>query len=161
MGSEFGQWHEWRDEHSLDWHLLEQPAHRALLELDRDLNHIYRAYPQLHASDTDPAGFAWIDLHNADQSVFAFLRRWPQQPERSPLVCVFNCTPVPRDDYGLGVPAAGTWRRVLDTDASRYGGSDYDRRDRVTSQAAPAQGYPCHVRLNLPPLAAVFLELER
>jgi 1,4-alpha-glucan branching enzyme len=161
MGSEFGQWHEWRDEHSLDWHLLEQPAHRALLDLDGDLNAIYRDYPQLHASDADPAGFAWIDLHDADRSVFAFLRRWPRQAERSPLLCVFNCTPVPRDDYWLGVPTAGTWRKVLDTDASRYGGSDYDRRDRVVSQAAPTQGYPCHVRLNLPPLAALFLELER
>ncbi|HEX5650253.1 MAG TPA: 1,4-alpha-glucan branching protein GlgB, partial [Steroidobacteraceae bacterium] len=60
MGSEFGQWHEWRDEHSIDWHLLEQPVHRALLDLDRDLNCIYRDYPQFHGSDTDPAGFAWV-----------------------------------------------------------------------------------------------------
>ncbi|HXW10182.1 MAG TPA: 1,4-alpha-glucan branching protein GlgB, partial [Steroidobacteraceae bacterium] len=161
MGTEFGQWQEWRDEHSLDWHLLEQPAHRALLDLDRDLNCIYRDYPQLHASDADPAGFAWVDLHNGDQSVFAFLRRCPQQGERPALLCVFNCTPVPRDDYWLGVPAAGSWRKILDTDAARYGGSGYEQRDRFTSQATPVQGYPCHVRLNLPPLSAVFLELER
>ena len=161
MGTEFGQWQEWRDEHSLDWHLLDQPAHRALLELDRDLNGLYRDYPQLHASDAEPAGFAWVDLHNADQSVFAFLRRCPQHEERSPLVCVFNCTPVPRDDYGLGVPSAGTWRKILDTDAGRYGGSDYERRERFASQPESAQGYPCHVRLKLPPLAAIFLELDR
>jgi 1,4-alpha-glucan branching enzyme len=68
---------------------------------------------------------------------------------------------VPRDDYCVGVVSAGTWRKILDTDASRYGGSDYDRRDRFASHAASAQGYPHHVRLNLPPLAAVFLELER
>jgi 1,4-alpha-glucan branching enzyme len=160
MGSEFGQWQEWRDEHSLDWHLLEAPVHRALLDLNRDLNRIYRDYPQLHASDVDPQGFGWIDLHNADQSVFAFLRQCPQQPGRSPLLCVFNCTPVPRDDYWLGVAVPGTYRKVLDTDASRYGGTDYNRQDRVVAQAAPALGFPCHVRLRLPPLAALFLELE-
>ena len=130
MGSEFGQWHEWRDEHSIDWHLLEQPAHRALLDLDRDLNCIYRDYPQLHASDADPAGFAWIDLHNADQSVFAFLRRCPQHPERPPLLCVFNCTPVPRDDYWLGVPAAGHLSQGARHRRARYGGSGYNRQER-------------------------------
>jgi 1,4-alpha-glucan branching enzyme len=161
MGTEFGQWHEWRDEHSIDWHLLEQPAHRALLDLNRDLNAIYRDYPQLHGSDADPAGFGWIDLHNADQSIFSFLRRCPQQPARSPILCVFNCTPVPRDDYWLGVPEAATYRKILDTDAPRYGGAGYNHQDRVVAQLAPSQGFPCHVRLNLPPLAAVFLELER
>jgi 1,4-alpha-glucan branching enzyme len=160
MGSEFGQWHEWRDEHSIDWHLLEQPAHRALLDLDRDLNGLYRDYAQLHASDVDPAGFAWIDLHNADQSIFAFLRRCPQRPERPPLLCVFNCTPVPRDDYCLGVPAAGAYRKVLDTDAAQYGGSGYDGQDRFASEPAPVHGQPCHLRLRLPPLAALFLELD-
>jgi 1,4-alpha-glucan branching enzyme len=160
MGSEFGQWHEWRDEHSIDWHLLEQPVHRALLDLDRDLNCIYRDYPQFHGSDTDPAGFAWVELHNADQSVFAFLRRCPEQPERAPLLCVFNCTPVPRQDHRLGVPVAGTYRKILDTDAARYGGSDYNRQDRVVAEPSPSQGFPCHLRLDLPPLAAVFLELE-
>ncbi len=161
MGSEFGQWREWRDEHSLDWHLLEQEPHRALLALDHDLNCIYRDYAQLHGSDADPAGFAWIDLHDAERSTFAFLRRCPQEPDRAPVLCVFNCTPVPRDDYWLGVPAPGTYRKILDTDASRYGGSDYNRQACVVAQSAPAQGQPCHVRLNLPPLAALFLELVR
>ncbi len=161
MGSEFGQWREWRDEHSLDWHLLEHEPHRALLDLDHDLNRIYRDYPQFHASDADPAGFAWVDLHNQEQSVFAFLRRCPQQAQRPPIVCIFNCTPVPRDAYWVGVPEPGTWRKILDTDAARYGGSDYARQDRLVTQPAPAHGYPCHVRLNLPALAAVFLELDR
>jgi 1,4-alpha-glucan branching enzyme len=161
MGSEFGQWREWRDEHSLDWHLLEQPAHRALLDLDHDLNCIYRDYPQFHASDTDPTGFAWIDLHNADQSVFAFLRRCPQRPGHAPLLCVFNCTPVPRHGYWLGVPEAGTYRRILDTDSPRYGGSGALARDRWHAHGGPCNGYPYHVNLDLPPLAAVFLELER
>ena len=161
MGSEFGQRQEWREQHSVDWHLLEQPEHRALLDLDRDLNHLYRANPALHASDTDPAGFGWIDLHNGDQSVFAFLRRSPQHPAQPPLLCVFNCTPVPREDYWLGAPEAGTYRKVLDTDAGQYGGSGYNTQDRVVTQPAPCQGYPCHLQVNLPPLGALFFELER
>ncbi len=161
MGSEFGQWREWRDDHSLDWHLLEQPAHRALLQFDKELNALYRGNAALYANDNDPAAFGWIDLHNADQSVFAFLRRCPQQPERPPLLCVFNCTPVPRNDYWLGVPEPGTYRKVLDTDAARFGGSDYNRQDHVVAQLAPCQGYPHHIRLNVPPLAAMFFEPER
>jgi 1,4-alpha-glucan branching enzyme len=160
MGSEFGQWREWREEHSLDWHLLEEPAHRALLDLDHDLNAIYRDYPQLHGSDADPAGFGWIDLHDVDQSIFAFLRRCPRHPERAPILCVFNCTPVPRDDYRLGTPQPGAYRKILDTDALRYGGSGYDPRVRFETRNAPAHGQSCHVQLNLPPLAAVLLELE-
>jgi 1,4-alpha-glucan branching enzyme len=159
MGSEFGQQQEWREQHSLDWHLLDQPEHRALLDLNRDLNHLYLANPALYASDTDPAGFGWIDLHNGDQSVFAFLRRAPQQPEQPALVCVFNCTPVPREAYWLGVPQAGTYRKVLDTDATRFGGSGFNKQERVVTQLAPCQGYPCHIRLDLPPLGALFFEL--
>jgi 1,4-alpha-glucan branching enzyme len=161
MGSEFGQWREWRDDHSLDWHLLEQPTHRALLQLDKELNALYRGNPSLYANDNDPAAFGWIDLHNAEQSVFAFLRRCPQQPERPPLLCVFNCTPVPRNDYWLGVPEQGTYRKVLDTDAARFGGSGYNHQDHVVAQLAPCQGYPHHIRLNVPPLAAMFFEPER
>jgi 1,4-alpha-glucan branching enzyme len=161
MGSEFGQWQEWREQHSLDWHLLEKPEHRGLLDLNRELNLLYRDNPVLHASDTDPAGFSWIDLHNGEQSIFAFLRRSPRHPERPPLLCVFNCTPVPRDAYWLGVPEAGTYRKVFDTDAARFGGTDYNRQDRVVAQPAPCQGYPCHIRLNLAPLGALFFELDR
>jgi 1,4-alpha-glucan branching enzyme len=161
MGSEFGQWREWRDDHSLDWHLLEQPAHRALLQFDKELNALYRGNAALYENDNDPAAFGWIDLHNADQSVFAFLRRCPQRPERPPLLCVFNCTPVPRNDYWLGVPEQATYRKVLDTDAARFGGSDYNRQDHVVAQLAPCQGYPHHIRLNVPPLAAMFFEPER
>jgi 1,4-alpha-glucan branching enzyme len=161
MGTEFGQGHEWRDEHSLDWHLLEDPKHRGLLDLNRDLNRLYRDLPALHAGDADPAGFAWIDLHNADQSVWAFLRRDPAHPDAPPVICVFNATPVPRDDYWIGVPEAGTYLRILDTDASGYGGSGYAPAERVTADAQPSHGFPCRLRLTLPPLAAVFLRPER
>jgi 1,4-alpha-glucan branching enzyme len=161
MGSEFGQWREWRDEHSLDWHLLEDTKHRGLQALNRDLNRLYAGLPELHAGDADPAGFAWVDLHNADQSVWAFLRRDPSNPAGPPLVCVFNATPVPRDDYWLGVPEPGEYRKVLDTDASAYGGSGYWGAERVTADAHPTHGYPFRLRVSLPPLAAVFLRPQR
>jgi 1,4-alpha-glucan branching enzyme len=161
MGSEFGQWHEWRDEHSVDWHLLEDPKHAGLQQLNRDLNRMYADLSELHAGDADPAGFAWIDLHNADQSVWAFLRRDPSRPEAPPVVCVFNATPVPRDDYWLGVPEPGTYRKLLDTDATAYGGSGYSSADRVTADEHSVHDYPYRLRLALPPLSAQFLRVER
>ena len=161
MGSEFGQWREWRDEHSLDWHLLDDAKHRGLQALNRELNRLYASLPALHAGDADPAGFAWIDLHNADQSVFSFLRRDPTDPAAAPLVCIFNATPVPRDDYWVGVPEPGAYLKLLDSDASAYGGSGYAPADRMTADAHPTHGYPFRVRLTLPPLAAVILRPDR
>jgi 1,4-alpha-glucan branching enzyme len=161
MGSEFGQWHEWRDEHSLDWHLLDDPGHRGLQALNRDLNRMYADLRALHAGDADPAGFAWIDLHNADQSVWAFLRRDPSDPQAAPIICVFNATPVPRDDYWLGVPESGEYRKLLDTDSAAYGGSGYSQLERVVADAHPVHGYPFRLRLALPPLAALYFRLER
>jgi 1,4-alpha-glucan branching enzyme len=161
MGSEFGQWHEWRDEHSIDWHLLEDPKHAGLQQLNRDLNRMYADLPELHAGDSDPAGFGWIDLHNADQSVWAFLRRDPSHPGSPPIVCVFNATPVPRDDYWLGVPEPGRYRKLLDTDAVAYGGSGYSTADRVTTDEHSVHDQPFRLRLALPPLSALFLRVER
>jgi 1,4-alpha-glucan branching enzyme len=161
MGSEFGQWHEWRADHSLDWHLLEHTTHRGLLDLNRELNGLYASRSALHASDPDPAGFQWVDLHNADQSVFAFLRRDPQRPGLPPLVCVFNCTPVPRNGFWVGVPEAGRYRKVLDTDAGRFGGSDYNGQPWLDTRGEASHGFPCHLQVDLPPLAALFLEFER
>ncbi len=157
MGSEFGQWREWRDEHSLDWHLLETPEHRGLQEFNRDLNRLYAALPALHAGDAEPEGFAWLDLHNAEQSVFAFLRRDPSAGGSSPVVCVFNCTPVPRDDYWIGVPEPGVYQKILDSDDHRYGGSGYGHQEELEADAHPLAGHAYRLRVNLPPLAAVFL----
>jgi 1,4-alpha-glucan branching enzyme len=161
MGTEFGQRREWRDEHSLDWHLLDDPHHRGLLTLDRDLNRLYAGLPALHAGDADPAGFAWIDLHNVDQSVWAFLRRDPAAAGGAPVVCVFNATPVPRDDYWIGVPEPGSYVTILDTDAPAYGGSGYAKAGRFAAEAVPSHGFPYRLRLALPPLAAVFLRPDR
>ena len=161
MGSEFGQWREWQDEHSIDWHLLDDARHRGLIDLNRDLNRLYANEPALHAGDADPAGFAWIDLSNAEQSVFAFQRRDPGNPASPPVICVFNCTPVPRDDYWLGVPEAGAYACIFDSDDARYGGSGHVRQHRLTTDAHPTHGFPFRLRLGLPPLGAVFFRLDR
>ena len=161
MGSEFGQWREWRDDDSIDWHLLDDARHRGLLDFNRDLNRLYADLPALHAGDADPAGFAWIDLHNADQSVFAFLRRDPSRPEIPPVACVFNATPVPRDDYWVGAPEGGAYVRILDSDATRYGGAGYNRQERVSADTHALHGHPFRLRLHLPPLAALYYRPDR
>ena len=157
MGSEFGQSREWNHDHSIDWHERDGDGHRGLLQLNRELNELYARTPELHASDTDAQGFAWIDLHNAEESVFAFLRRDPARPESPSLLCVFNATPVPRDGYRLGVDRPGTYRKILDTDSGRFGGSDYCGAQQWSADAEPWHGLPYSLRIDLPPLAAVFL----
>ncbi|HUO80784.1 MAG TPA: 1,4-alpha-glucan branching protein GlgB [Steroidobacteraceae bacterium] len=157
MGSEFGQWHEWRDGAELDWGLLADARHRALSDFNRDLNRLYAESPQLHGSDCDPDGFAWIDLHNAAQSVFAFERRATAGDAGAPLVCVFNATPVPRDGYWIGVDAPGRYLKLLDSDAPRYGGSGYNRATEFEAGAGGAHGRPHALRLALPPLGALIL----
>ena len=158
MGCEFGQWHEWREQEQLDWPLLANPAHLGLQSLNRDLAKFYRAHPQFHASDCDAGGFRWTDLHNADESVFAFLR---QEQGHAPIVCVFNATPVPRDDYWLGVPDSGRYEVIFDSDHAGYGGSDFAGVPGYESFAHVVHGFPHALRIRLPPLSAVFLRRPR
>ena len=154
MGGEFGQWNEWYHERSLDWHLLEQPEHQGLQRWVRDLNTLYRAEPALHASDFCYDGFQWIDFHDAERSVIAFLRHLPEHGDWILVAC--NFTPVPRHNYMLGVPCSGWWEEVLNSDAALYGGSDMGNFAGVDTAPVPAHGH-CHsVKLTLPPLAVLF-----
>ncbi len=157
MGSEFGQWREWRDYDQLDWTLAAEPAHAMLRDCVRELNGLYRAQPALHGSDCDPEGFRWVDLHNDAESVFSFERRATGGDPGGSILCVFNATPVPRDRYPLGVAAPGEYRKLLDTDEPRFGGSGYGRAATFASVNEGWQGFPCTLRVDLPPLAAVFL----
>jgi 1,4-alpha-glucan branching enzyme len=156
MGSEFGQWREWRDDEALDWYLLDDPKHRGLLELNRSLNHLYTELPALHRGDADPSGFAWIDANNAQQSIFAFLRRDPGETTAPPVVCVFNCTPVPRDGYWLGVPETGEYEKIFDSDAHQFGGSGYNRQERLWTENYATHNFGFRLSINLPPLGAVY-----
>lgn len=154
MGGEFGQWHEWRDHEELDWPLLGHPAHHGLREWCKTMNFIYREHPELHASDHFWEGFQWVDLSNHNDSVFAFLRRASHDGE--PLLCVFNCTPVPRNSYLLGAPLPGRYRKLLDSDDPAWGGSGYSHQYTVDAEHDGWAGFPHRLRVDLPPLAVTF-----
>ncbi len=156
MGSEFGQWLEWRDYEQLEWAQLATPAHAGLRDCVRDLNHLYRSSAQFHGSDCDQNGFRWVDIHNADESVWAFARLTAAGDGAAPITCIFNATPVPRDGYAVGVGQPGLHRKIFDSDDARFGGSGYNQQPQVTATNEGAHGYPCSLRLNLPPLGALF-----
>ena len=156
MGSEFGQWQEWRDYEQLEWGQLAATEHSSLRDCVRDLNHLYRATAQFYGSDCDHEGFRWVDLHNADDSIWAFSRRSVGHDGGAPITCIFNATPVPREGYGVGVAAPGSYRKLFDSDEARFGGSGYNRQLDASATHEGAQGYPFSLRLNLPPLGALF-----
>ena len=153
MGGEFAQWHEWRESEALDWPLLEEPMHRGIHTLVRDLNRLYRELPALHHHDFEQQGFEWIDCHDSDHSILSLIRHG----EGESLVCIFNFTPVLRDDYTIGLPAEGSYLEVLNTDAEVYGGGNIGNAGRVVASATPWRERPCSAVVNLPPLAALFL----
>jgi 1,4-alpha-glucan branching enzyme len=159
MGGEFAQRAEWDHDASLDWHLLEQPPHRGIQRLTRDLNRLLRAEPALHERDFDPAGFAWVDANDSDNSVATYLRLGGD--ERDVVLVACNFTTVPRDGYRVGVPRAGFWRELLNTDAWEYGGSGRGNLGGLDTVPVAVHGRPQSLDLCLPPLAAVVLRYER
>jgi len=156
MGGEFGQWNEWNHDQSLAWHLLEQPAHQALRRWVRDLNTLYRGEPALHERDFDSQGFAWVVIHDWEESVIAFLRKGKNQDD--PVLALFNFTPVPRHNYHVGVPHGGRWRELLNSDAPLYGGSGHGNMGGVDAVPVPSHGYYHSLTLSIPPLGALFLK---
>jgi 1,4-alpha-glucan branching enzyme len=158
MGGEFAQEREWNHDASLDWHLTGDPMHRGVQDLVRDLNHVYRDTPALHEHDCEPIGFRWLVADDRDNSVIAWAR-FGSTPDRVALV-VSNFTPVPREGYRFGVPAAGFYREAVNTDSERYGGSNVGNMGGVTAEASPSHGLPWSVTLTLPPLATLILVLE-
>ncbi len=155
MGGEFGQEREWNHDQSLDWHLLDDPMHKGVQTLIRDLNHLYRDYPALHQFDCDPAGFEWIDASDDANSVFLFMRKGFD--ETRPVVIACNMTPVVRSDYRVGVPQGGKWREILNSDAEIYGGSNVGNGGHLNAEDTEAHGRPHSLRLTLPPLGTVVL----
>jgi len=159
MGSEFGQWQEWNYTQSLDWHLFEppnDPRHAQLQQYLRDLNQLYQREPALSALDYDPAGFSWIDFHDSDNSVVSFMRRSNNADDT--LLFVSNFTPVPRHGYRLGVPDPGEYYELINSDATRYGGSGLENGQPMPSGPMHWQSCPHSILLTLPPLATVILK---
>ncbi|MGH3342657.1 MAG: 1,4-alpha-glucan branching protein GlgB [Carbonactinosporaceae bacterium] len=154
MGQEFAQEGEWAEGRSLDWRLLDRPEHRGVQWLVRDLNRMYRATPALWQRDGQPAGFAWIEADDASGATFSFLRFADEGPL---LACVANFAATPHEVYRLGLPMAGTWREVINTDARDYQGSGVGNLGRVEATRRPWHGQPASATVRLPPLGALWL----
>ena len=154
MGIEFGQWDEWNHEASLDWHLVDETMHDGLSRWTGDLNRVLREEKPLHELDFDPAGFAWIDASDSEQSVISFVRR---STKDELLMAVFNFTPVPRHNYQVGAPLPGRWLELLNSDAPIYGGSGQGNLGAVDAAPIGRHGHLHSLNLTLPPLGAVFL----
>jgi len=156
MGCEFGQRREWSEAQSLDWHLIDDDRHRGVQQLVRDLNHLYGGCAALHALDCDPAGFEWVEDHDADNNVIAFLRKGSEGT--SPMLVICHFAPVVRHAYRVGVPVAGVWQERLNTDAAVYGGSNVGNGGAIRTEPAAWHGRDQSLALTLPPLATLFLE---
>ena len=154
MGDEIAQESEWSELRSLDWWLLDTADHRGVHDLVRDLNSVYVETPALWTRDSDPGGFSWIDANDADNNVFSFLR-WDNQD--GALACVANFAGVPHEGYRVGLPYAGHWDEVLNTDAATYTGSGVGNLGRVEADASPWHAQPASVTLRLPPLGTLWL----
>ena len=154
MGQDMAPWSEWSEARGLAWHLLEQPEHKGVQTLVRDLNNAYRSHPALHARDCEADGFEWLVVDDKENSVFAWARH---SGEGHPIVAVVsNFTPVPRHGYVLPLPAAGRWREIINTDAGLYGGSGMGNLGGIMSEPQPSHGKPAHAKVTLPPLATLY-----
>jgi 1,4-alpha-glucan branching enzyme len=156
MGNEFGQRHEWNHDRSLDWHLLDDPAHAALRRYVQALNWHYHAEPALYQADFDPAGFRWIDCNDNENSVVSILRFARDRADH--VAMVFNFTPVVRAQYRIGVPGAGAYVELLNSDASEYGGSNVGNGGSVAAEPVPAHGFDYSLSLTIPPLGCLLLK---
>jgi 1,4-alpha-glucan branching enzyme len=154
MGAEIGQRSEWNPHAQLDWPLLEQgPYHAGLQRFVADLNRLYVREPALWQADYEPGGFQWVDCADHEHSVLSFLRR-PADAGRELLV-ILNLTPVPRYGYRVGLPRAGFWQEVLNSDAELYGGRNVGNLGGVMAEDRPAHQQPCSAAFTLPPLSVV------
>lgn len=158
MGNDFGQFREWNEKRSLDWHLVSWDSHGKLLQMMKVLNHLYKENAPFWEIDHYYTGFEWIWCDDADNSIVSFVRK---DDHGNQILCVFNFTPVVRNDYRLGAPTRGKWKEIFNTDASMFGGSNVGNFGEVWTQDIPWQNRDCSLNIKLPPLAAVYFRLER
>jgi 1,4-alpha-glucan branching enzyme len=158
MGCEFGQVREWTHDSSLEWHVLQYPQHAGVQHWMRDLNHFYKETPSLWELDFSGDGFQWIDCNNGDMSVLIYLRKG-RKPGDVTLVAL-NFTPVPRDNYQIGVPRGGRWRERLNSDAKDYWGGGVGNFGAIEASPLPSHGHFHSLNLRLPPLGVLILTPE-
>ena len=156
MGTELGQVAEWSDDGELEWSLLANPGHDGLRRLVRDLNLAYREHPALWRLDHEPGGFSWLDANDADRNVFSFVRT----DGRETVACVANFAGIPHETYRLGLPDAGVWHEIINTDAHAYDGSGVGNLGTVTAEPTSLGGRPASAQLRLPPLGTLWLHRE-
>jgi 1,4-alpha-glucan branching enzyme len=157
MGSEFGQVSEWSAERGLDWWVLDYELHAGVQRLVSDLNQVYRARPALWALDFSPEGFRWIDANDASGNVLSFLRL---AGDGSMIACIVNFAGHPHDSYRVGLPRAGRWRELVNTDSYDYGGSGVGNLGAVEAVAESWHGLPASAVLALPPMGVLWLAPE-
>ncbi|WP_027189390.1 1,4-alpha-glucan branching protein GlgB [Fundidesulfovibrio putealis] len=153
QGCEVAQWSEWNHDAEVEWDLLDRPGHAGVRRWIADLNAMYRSDPVLHQTDFNHKGFEWVDFHDAEASVLAFLRVG-KDPKDVTLAC-FNFTPVVRENYRVGVPKGGLWREVLNSDSQWYNGSGVGNAGAVMAEESESHGRPCSLVLTLPPMGMV------
>jgi 1,4-alpha-glucan branching enzyme len=156
MGDEFGQWHEWNHDRSLDWHLLEEPLHASLKRFVQDMNWHYSAEPALYECDFTHEGFSWIDCNDNENSVISMIRY--AHDRLNFIVMIFNFTPVPRLDYRIGVPQAGRYTEIVNSDSELYGGSNMGNLGGIDTDPTPSHGFAQSLRLTVPPLGCLYLK---
>ena len=156
MGGEFGQWREWNETESLDWHLLAQPVHKGVQLLVEDLNKIYKEHGELWTADGEPAGFEWIEVNNAAENIIAFRRISPATGRE--IICIGNFSPLIREGHRLGLPRAGEYRQLLNTDEEKYGGGGFGVVESITAEAVPSHGLEYSALITLPPLGTMWFE---
>jgi 1,4-alpha-glucan branching enzyme len=158
MGCELADFQEWSEERGLDWGLLDDPEHAGVHRLLTDLNAVYRATPPLWTQDTTPAGFRWLSAEDSANNTFSFLRLAPNGDQ---VACVVNFSAVPHENYRIGLPRAGTWAEIINTDSQLYGGSGVGNLGAVRTEDKQWHGQPVSAPLRVPPLGALWLRPEQ
>ncbi len=153
MGGEFAQEREWNHDTQLDWYLLQYPLHQGLKHLVSDLNRLSCGEPALHRYDFDQRGFEWIDCHDAAQSTLSYMRK----SEDETLIVVLNFTPVVRENYRIGVPYAGGYQEIFNSDSVYYGGTNVGNSGYLQAEATRWMNLPYSLTLTLPPLGGIVL----
>lgn len=159
MGSEFGQFDEWKDLEQLDWMLFDFEMHRKMNEYVKELMKFYKRYKPLYELDHSSEGFEWIDVHNAEQSIFSFVRKGKK--ENDLLIVVCNFTPIVYHDYKVGVPSRATYKEVFNSDATAFGGSGYVNKKALVAIEEPFHGKPYHLQMTIPPFGIAVLRPMR
>jgi 1,4-alpha-glucan branching enzyme len=160
MGSEFGQFIEWRFYEQLEWFMLQYESHKLLQDYVADLNHFYIKNAQFWQDDHSWGGFEWVDASDVKNNVFVFKRKGVANQED--IYVALNMVPVPLENYNIGVTESGRYKILMNTDDMKYGGSGYpdgtDSRGTFKAVEEGWNGKPCHISVNLPPLGGIYFQ---